>query len=47
VQQAAAHNVLIWGDHDLRRIRVSVHAYVTPTDIDVARIVITPLIGKN
>jgi selenocysteine lyase/cysteine desulfurase len=47
VQQAATHNVLIWGDHDLRRIRVSVHAYVTPTDVDVARTVITPLLAKN
>jgi selenocysteine lyase/cysteine desulfurase len=47
VQQAAAQQVLIWGDHDLRRIRVSVHAYVTPTDVDVARSVITPLLEKN
>ncbi|NBU63915.1 MAG: aminotransferase class V-fold PLP-dependent enzyme, partial [Chloroflexia bacterium] len=47
VQQAAAQQVLIWGDHDLRRIRVSVHAYVTPTDVDVACDVITPLLEKN
>jgi selenocysteine lyase/cysteine desulfurase len=47
VQQAATRNVLIWGDHDLRRIRVSVHAYVTPTDVDVARTVLTPLLAKN
>jgi hypothetical protein len=46
VQQAATQQVLIWGDHDLRRIRVSVHAYVTPTDVDVARSVITPLLEK-
>jgi len=47
VKHAASNNVLIWGDHDLRRIRVSVHAYVTPTDIDAARTVITPLFAKN
>jgi selenocysteine lyase/cysteine desulfurase len=47
VKHAAAHNVLIWGDHDLRRIRVSVHAYVTPTDVDAAQAVITPLLEKN
>lgn len=45
-QQSAANNVLIWGDHDLRRIRVSVHAYVTATDIDAACALITPLL-KN
>jgi selenocysteine lyase/cysteine desulfurase len=47
VKHAAAHNVLIWGDHDLRRIRVSVHAYVTPTDVDAAQAVITSLLEKN
>ncbi|MFN5936208.1 MAG: hypothetical protein ACK46D_18135, partial [Roseiflexaceae bacterium] len=33
VAQAACHGVVVWGDADLQRIRLSVHAYVTPADV--------------
>ncbi len=33
VKRAAEHGVIIWGDADLHRIRLSVHAYVTPADV--------------
>lgn len=33
VKRAAAQGVVIWGDADLQRIRLSVHAYVTPADV--------------
>lgn len=36
VAAAARHGVLIWGDADLQRIRLSVHAYVTTADVELA-----------
>ncbi|MBM4412765.1 MAG: aminotransferase class V-fold PLP-dependent enzyme [Chloroflexi bacterium] len=36
VQAAQAENLIIWGDHDLRRIRCSVHGYVDAQDVAVA-----------
>lgn len=36
VSAAQDHQLIIWGDHDLLRIRCSVHAYVDEHDVDVA-----------
>jgi selenocysteine lyase/cysteine desulfurase len=36
VQAAQAQNLIIWGDHDLLRIRCSVHGYVDADDIKTA-----------
>ena len=44
VRAAQAENVLIWGDHDLRRIRCSVHGYVDLSDIDAACRILPPLL---
>lgn len=36
VRDAQVHNLIIWGDHDLLRIRCSIHGYVDVSDIAVA-----------
>lgn len=46
VNIARDHNVHIWGDHDLRRIRLSVHGYVTEADCDAALRVIPALVHQ-
>lgn len=44
VAAAAQQNVIIWGDTDLTRIRLSVHAYVTPDDVTRAGEVLTRIL---
>lgn len=44
VSEAAAQGVIIWGDHDLRRIRLSIHGYVTPADVEYAGKVVSTLL---
>lgn len=36
VRDARARGLHVWGDADLQRIRLSVHGYVTPADVDAA-----------
>ncbi|MFN5059611.1 MAG: aminotransferase class V-fold PLP-dependent enzyme [Chloroflexota bacterium] len=36
VREALVHSLVIWGDHDLLRIRCSVHGYVTVDDVTAA-----------
>ena len=44
VHDAAAQGVILWGDHDLRRIRLSIHGYVTPDDVEHAGKVVSSLL---
>lgn len=46
VVAARANNVLIWGDHDLQRIRLSIHGYVTAADCDAALHVVPALVRQ-
>lgn len=46
VAAARAHGVHIWGDHDLRRIRLSVHGYVSAEDCEVAMQVVPALVRQ-
>jgi len=46
VVAARAQQVHIWGDHDLRRIRLSVHGYVTADDCDAAVRVVPALVRQ-
>ncbi|MFZ9858776.1 MAG: aminotransferase class V-fold PLP-dependent enzyme [Roseiflexaceae bacterium] len=43
VQAAGAQSLVIWGDHDLLRIRCSVHGYVTIDDINACCHIFTQL----
>ena len=47
VVQAAQHGVVLWGDADLQRIRLSVHAYVTPADVMRAGEVVAKLLRND
>lgn len=44
VTEAATHGVVLWGDHDLRRIRLSIHGYVTPKDVEHAGEIVSTLL---
>lgn len=47
VATAAQRGVIIWGDADLQRIRLSVHAYVTPDDVERAGRVVCDALMAN
>lgn len=45
VRNAQAKQLIIWGDHDLLRIRCSVHGYVDHTDIEAACLLLPQMLG--
>ncbi len=46
VTHARQHGFVIWGDHDLRRVRMSIHGYVTPDAVDAAIAVLPALLRR-
>lgn len=47
VRGAAEHSLVIWGDHDLLRIRCSVHGYVDESDIHHACQILPILLSRT
>lgn len=45
VTAARAAGFVIWGDADLQRVRLSIHGYVTPADVDDACALLPQLLG--